>query len=60
MIRERIALTAVSESVSMTIWARVAAEHWFGLVAGTHKSWQYEFDVVVIDEGHECVVLINC
>lgn len=48
----------MSESVSMTIRAGVAAEHGFSLVAGEELR-KYQFDVVVIDEGHEGIILVH-
>lgn len=54
-----MALTAVSETVSMTIWARVTAEHGFSLVLRVVSSGQDKFDVIIINKGHESVVLVH-
>ena len=43
----------------MTIGARVTAEHGLGLVLGVVCGGQDEFNVVVVNEGHEGIVLVH-
>ena len=51
--------TAVSEPVGVTLWAFLAAEHRLGLgpLPLAAENGQHQLDVVVVDEGHEGVVL---